>query len=109
MRFNENLDITIVKCVKYCSAHVSPHGKNQECFEKAVVMFKRECDLDTDVQVSWKTIYDRFNRLIAERKETNQTNELTSGNVEGCPSSLDHELDSMIQDIDHFEEGKKKK
>lgn len=68
-----------------------------------------EIHLDGDVQKYLKTICDRFNRLITELKETNKTNELTSGNVEVRMFNMDQALENMIQDKEQFEEEKKKK
>lgn len=98
----------IVKWTKYCLAHASPEGENQEYFEKAVVMFKMESNNYRDVQVSWKTIQDTVNCSINERQERNRTNKLTLRNVKGSTSNPEQNLDSTIQNIDQFYEGRKK-
>lgn len=109
MAFNENMDMMTVKSLTYCSAHVSPQGKNQEFYEKAVKRCRKECHLDGYVQISWETIYNRLNRLIAECQETENPNILASGNVEGRMSSMGQKLDNMLQDMEYFEEEKKRK
>lgn len=106
MRFNQTLDMTILQCVKFYSEYMAPHGKNQELYELVVQMFCRESGTDqSGVKLSWKTLYDCFNRLLDERREEAHSNELTSGNREQN-SELQLELDSMIQYIDHFEDEK---
>lgn len=70
-------------------------------------MFLREAEVSHHRdQISCNTLYDRFNRLIAERREGSRRNVLTSANVE-CNSSFEEELDSTIKSIDHFEDGNK--
>lgn len=108
MRFSNDLDKTIIKCVKFCSSHITPYGKCQSLYEKALDMFIRECNIDCNsFHLSWKTLYDRFNRMVSDRREENRVNQLSSGNVES--RSTFEELDTMIEEIDHFEEEKEKR
>lgn len=109
VRFTSNMDVTLLKCVKFSSAHIAPHSQGQALYEQAVAMLISQCDLnDPSLQISWKTAYDRFNRLVSDRRQAARRNELRSGNVETV-TDFEQELDSMIEEIDHYEEEKTRK
>lgn len=46
MRFKKSLDLMIIKCVRFLLAHVTPHAKSKEQYEKTVRMFIGEFELD---------------------------------------------------------------
>lgn len=109
MRFNHTMDHTILKFVKFHSAHIAPHGRNQDGYEKALDMFVSMSEIDaSNVQLSWKTLYDLFNSIVTERPESARNNALRSGNVE-IITQFEQDLNSTISGVDYFEEGKNKK
>lgn len=61
----------------------------------------------TDVQLSWKTIYDLINHVLRERHEFADQNQLTSDNIENI-TMMDAHLDIMVAEIDHFYEKRSK-
>lgn len=102
------MDQKILKCVKFHSAHTAPHDRNQHCYEKALKIVAMGKIDASNVQLSWKTLYDGFNRIIIKRRESARNNALQSGNVETI-TQFEQDLDSMISEVDHFEERKNKK
>lgn len=93
----------VVRFVKFHSAHVAPHGKSPDCYEKAVTLFIRLSDIeDSGVQLSWKTLYGRFNRNVSESRDAVRQNELHSSNVDSV-TLFEHELDAMITEIYHYD------
>lgn len=73
--FYENMDMKIFKCVKFYWAHSAAHWNKKQLFESTVYMWRREHGMGiTDYQLSWKTLYYRFNRMMSEREEANTTN-----------------------------------
>lgn len=95
------MNLNIVKCVKFYSAHVAAHGKNQELYDCALITFRRECGMERPNYLqSWKILYYTFNRLIYKLKKDNAKVELTSGKAENS-NVIDHELDSLIHEVDH--------
>lgn len=71
-------------------------------------MFIRYCTIDySGVQISLKPIYERFRRMVFERKNTARDEHLTSGNVEDL-ARIDVYLDVMILDIAKLEDENEK-
>lgn len=63
--------------------------KSQDIYEKALQMFIHLYDRDhLGVQIGWKTICDRFNRMVSDRKEAARGDELTSGTLGTCHRSI---------------------
>lgn len=73
---HENLDLMIIKCVTFFSPHIGSHGKSQEMYKRDIYIFIGECELDNNnIQITWKTVYDRLNRVMGGRKESRMKEE----------------------------------
>lgn len=80
MRFLTALDIILLPEVTVASApsaHIAPHGIMKNLFKLAFEEFFKAAPVYTmteSVKSSWKTINDRFKRLIANHRDGHKRN-----------------------------------
>ncbi|PXF49215.1 hypothetical protein BWQ96_01004 [Gracilariopsis chorda] len=106
IRFSAAWDLFLLKAISAVDAHTAPHGETQPRFEEALQIFLAavpESWLATVTATSWKTLNDRFKKIISEHRKAVNCNAVASGIIEvrGERETL---LDDLILEIDEFEE-----
>ena len=95
-----------MKSVIAVDAHLARHGETQTRFLAALTHFTAGIParvLDTFVSISWKTINDRFKKVVADHREAVKINTTASGIIE-VKGEREELLDDIILAMDEMEE-----
>ena len=106
IRFSKSFDILLLKSVITVDAHLARHGETQTRFLAALTHFTAGIParvLDTFVSISWKTINDRFKKVVADHREAVKINTTASGIIE-VRGEREELLDDIILAMDEMEE-----
>ena len=109
IRFSSTWDILLLKAATAVDAHFAPHGEAQSRFEEALSPFKASLpngSLDTVGAPTWKTLNDRFKKILSDHREAVKANAAASGIIEvrGERETL---LDDVALEVDEWEEAKR--
>lgn len=100
------MDVALLKAVVMHDAHMSPHGEAQARLTQALNDFidaLPESSLRGTLRPTWKTINDRFKKLVQDHREASQANRAASGIIE-VRGEREVLLDDIVLAIDEFEE-----
>lgn len=111
IRFNKSLDAALLKCVTITGCHLAAHGKMQSKYEEAIPHFVQSAPLhtlDNVQQPSWKTLSDRFKKIVEEHRTARKRNERATGISEEY-GEREQLLDDLLLEIDEHEENIREK
>lgn len=106
IRFNTSLDILLLQSVMLAGAHIAKHGAMQKSFEDACLQFMKNAPrylITEATKPSWKTVNDRFKKLVSERRAENNHNMTLSGITE-VVGEREQLLDDIIHRMDEANE-----
>lgn len=98
MRFSSTMDILLLQAVTLHDAHIAPHGMMQKRFEDVFDVFLKTLPssaVKNCINVSWKTLSDRFRKLVVDRRFTNRKTVGMSG-ISECFGEREQLLDDVI-------------
>lgn len=97
----------IVNLVNFYKAHLSEHATQAENYETCLKAFlQRITSIPRNVNLTYKSIYDRFNKLVADRRKNVKEQDKASG-ISVVNSDMDDTIDVMICAIDEKAEKKR--
>lgn len=85
MHFTAGLDISLLQSVTMCEAHLASHGKAQTGFMEALQYFLKSVPAETFAKIQepmWKSIYNRFKKLVSDNREPVKATPTVSGIIE---------------------------
>lgn len=101
------MDEDVVDLANFYKSHVAEHGKKSETYEKTLQAFiVRTPTIHSDISMPCKSIYDRFHKLISDRRRVIKVHE-AAGGIPVVNKNLDNKLDNMISSIDAKAEKKR--
>ena len=104
-KFTPEEDIIILREVAVAGAHVPPYGKTTELFQMAANGANKNANFS--VEVTWKSVHDRFHRLLDDFEKRDAKAQKMSGVSEDVGEA--EELLSMMKEArDDVEEEKRK-
>lgn len=106
IRFSTQWDTLLLKTVTSCDAHLAPHGDAQSRFQEALGHFIAAIPHTTFEMIqmpTWKTLNDRFKKLVSDHRAAVRTNAAASGIVE-VRGEREILLDDIVQAVDELEE-----
>lgn len=109
MRFSSTFDILLLKAVTAVDAHLAPHGESQKRFDEALGLFTASLPaaaLQGMCQPSWKTLNDRFKKIVADHRIAVKRNGAASGIIE-VRGERELLLDDIVLAVDEWEEGRR--
>ena len=109
IRFSTAWDILLLKAVVTADAHLAPHGEAQMRFQDALTHFVAAvppATFETIQAPSWKTLNDRFKKIVADHREAVKRNEAASGILE-VRGEQEMKLDDIFQAVDGNEEARR--
>lgn len=109
IRFNHDWDVLLLKSVVLCDAHIADHGQSQRKFEDALQMFVNtapKSKLDERMHPTWKTLYERFKKLLADHRAETRQNTAASG-IEENRTEKHVLLDDIVHMVDAHAETKR--
>lgn len=109
IKFNANMDLLLLKSVTMADAHVAPHGEAQTRFTNAVELFLSSLPSQTFNNIqkpSWKTLNDRFKRIVQDHRDAVKRNVSASG-ISEVRGEREELLDDVVASIDEFEESRR--
>ena len=82
-RFNETFELVHLPASLTTGAHVAQWGKSQALFEKVAEVFLSSSQFKASlsnlaVRPTWKSLNDRFKKLVADRMAEDYSNRLAS-------------------------------
>lgn len=109
IRFNSEWDALLLKSVVANNAHIAEHGQSQKKFEETVATFIASAPpskMNTVIRPSWKTVYDRFKKLVADHRSEDRTNAGASG-IDEEESETSALLYDIVQAMDDTAEARR--
>ena len=109
MRFSIAWDVLLLKSVTAVDAHLAAHGQSQKRFEAAVPIFLSSLPspaLEETGIPSWKTLTDRFKKIVAGHRAAVKANVVASGIIE-VRGEREILLDDIVLAIDEWEESRR--
>lgn len=109
IRFDHDWDVLLLKSVVMCDGHIADHGKNQNKFEDALKMFLStapKSKLDKLMHPTWKSLYERFKKLLSDHRAETRQNTAASGIAE-VRTEKHVLLDDIVQMADEHAEKKR--
>lgn len=106
MRFNPSWDNILLKSVVHADAHLARHGESQNRFEQVLKCFDDQVPVEvwaSTTKPTWKSLSDRFKKLISDHKVSRRINEGSSGIIE-VRGEREELLDDIVLAIDDMEE-----
>lgn len=106
MRFSTSWDVLLLKAVCGVDAHVPPYGQTQARFEEALAIFIGSVPEEGLLNVfppTWKTLNDRFKKVVADHRVAVTQNAVASGIIE-VRGEREVLLDDIILEMDEAEE-----
>lgn len=82
IRFTDGWDVLMLKAVVLCNAHVAEHGSSRKKFDEALSVFMSNAPPSQKFGIqapSWKTIYDRFHKVVATHRSEDREQVAASG------------------------------
>jgi hypothetical protein len=104
IRFSAAMDMVILETVNEVGAHISQYGQSQKLFERAANACRAHVSF-ANCNLSVKSVWDRFNKLMSEHKKADAANRGASGIVEeyGPKEELLQEMMEAIREKDEQE------
>lgn len=102
IRFTDAWDVILLKCVVSSRAHVAEHGSSQKKFEETLGLFLNNSPkqkLDAVTPPTWKTIYERFKKVVADHRASARKSQAASGVAED-ETERTQLLDDILQEMD---------
>lgn len=109
LRFNTTWDIILLKAVVFGEAHLAKHGESQHRFEEVLKKFTAQLADNIWVNTTrptWKSLNDRYKKIIADHRVARRQNESASGIVE-IRGEREELLDDIVLAVDEMEEGRR--
>lgn len=106
LRFNSTWDIILLKSVVFNEAHIVRHGEAQQKFEDVLKQFIIEVPNHhwlTTTKPTWKSLNDRFKKVVADHRTSRRANEAASGIIE-IRGEREELLDDIVLAVDEKEE-----
>lgn len=104
IRFNERMDIVLLKSIIAVKAHVAERGMSQRKFEETLKVYVGNVRLNNGVtSPTWRTLYERFKRVVADHCIDTRQLEASSGVAEEVTERTQL-LDDIIHEMDEFTE-----
>jgi len=105
-RFSAAWDVLLLKAVTAVDAHIAPHGEAQARFEEALTIFLSSGPpggFDAVCTPTWKTLSDRFKKVLCDHRQAVRNNAVASGIIEvrGERETL---LDDVVLEVDELDE-----
>jgi len=106
IRFSAAWDVLLLKAVTAVDAHIAPHGEAQARFEEALTIFLSSGPpggFDAICTPTWKTLSDRFKKVLCDHRQAVRNNAVASGIIEvrGERETL---LDDVVLEVDELDE-----
>lgn len=102
IRFTEAWDVILLKSVIASKAHVAARGTSQRKFEETLDIFISNSPKDRLAVVTaptWKTIYERFKKIVADHRANTRESKAASGVAED-ETERTQLLDDIVEEMD---------
>jgi hypothetical protein len=101
-------DMSLLIAASESGAHIAPHGNAAKLFKTAATACRTSVAFTTAPNITAKSIWDRFQKLLADHREREKANKAASGICEEYGPKVIL-LQEMMESVDDFIESEKQK